>query len=78
MKDVPPRVRRTFERLRKTEPGYIELKQIKGRYYVYRATSEWLKDEKRCRKLTSYLGSITPGGVFVPPGPAQGRAGVEA
>lgn len=66
------RVWRTFERLKKTEPGYIELKQIKGRYYVYRATSEWLKDEKRCRKLTSYLGSITPDGVFVPRGLRRG------
>ncbi|MFQ6077470.1 MAG: transposase [Candidatus Bathyarchaeia archaeon] len=63
---VPPRVLKAFEEIRKSEPGYVELKRIKGRYYVYRATSEWLKDEKRNRKVTRYLGAIDMEGVFIP------------
>ena len=66
MKDVPPKVLRTFERIKRSKEGCIELKRIKGRYYVYRATSEWDKESKRVRKVTTYLGSITPEGTYIP------------
>ncbi len=66
MKDIPPKVLKTFERIKKSEEGCIELKKIKGRYYVYRATSEWDKEDKKVRKITVYLGSITPEGMYVP------------
>ncbi len=41
------------------------MKKIKGRFYVYRATSEWNKEKKKVRKVTIYLGSITPEGTFI-------------
>ncbi len=52
MKDIPPKVLKTFKRLKMSEEGCIELKKIKGRFYVYRATSEWDKEKKRVRKIT--------------------------
>ena len=66
MKDIPPKVLKTFERMKESEEGCIELKKIRGRYYVYRATSEWDKEDKKVRKITVYLGSITPEGTYVP------------
>ena len=66
MKDIPPKVLKTFERMKESEEGCIELKKIRGRYYVYRATSEWDKKDKKVRKITVYLGSITPEGIYVP------------
>jgi len=66
MKDVPPKVLSTFERIKRSEEGCIELRKIKGRFYVYRATSEWDKQNKRVRKITTYLGSITPEGYYIP------------
>ena len=66
MKDIPPKVLETFERMKESEEGCIELKKIRGRYYVYRATSEWDKEDKKVRKITVYLGSITPEGIYVP------------
>ncbi|MHC1569321.1 MAG: hypothetical protein ACXQTT_07080, partial [Candidatus Syntropharchaeia archaeon] len=60
MKDIPPKVLETFERMKESEEGCIELKKIRGRYYVYRATSEWDKEDKKVKKITVYLGSITP------------------
>ena len=65
MKDIPPKVLRTFERIKRSEEGCIELKRIKGRFYVYRATSEWDRENKRVRKITTYLGSITPEGTYI-------------
>ena len=41
MRNNPPKVLKTFERMKKKEPSHIELKIIKNNYYVYRATSEW-------------------------------------
>jgi len=64
--DIPTRVIKAFERVRKSEEGCIELKKIKGGYYVYRATSEWDKENKKVKKITIYLGSITPEGTYIP------------
>ncbi|HEC56668.1 MAG TPA: hypothetical protein ENI32_02105 [Candidatus Syntrophoarchaeum butanivorans] len=52
MKDIPPKVLETFERMKESEEGCIELKKIRGRYYVYRATSEWDKEDKKVKKIT--------------------------
>ena len=41
------------------------MKKIKGRFYVYKATSEWDKEKKKVRKITTYLGSITLEGTFI-------------
>lgn len=65
-KDVPPKVMRTFERLKESKPGYIELKEIKGRYYVYRSTSEWDKEKKKPVKKPTYLGAINLEGEYTP------------
>lgn len=65
-RDVSPRVLQAFERLKRSEDGCLELKRIKGRFYVYRATSEWDRENKKVRKTTSYLGAISNGGIFKP------------
>ena len=58
MRNIPPKVLKTFERIKKKEPSHIELKIIKNNYYIYRATSEWDKERKKVRKITKYIGSI--------------------
>lgn len=63
---APARVQKTFERLKESEEGCLELKNIKGKYYVYRATSEWDKQDKKVRKKTEYLGAINNEGIYVP------------
>lgn len=63
---APDKVQRAFERLKKSEEGCLELKKIKGKYYVYRATSEWDKEEKKVRKKTEYLGTINSEGIYLP------------
>lgn len=65
MKEIPPKVLKTFERIKKEEPAHLELKTIKNNYYVYRATSEWDKEHKKVRKITEYLGSIDHQGIFM-------------
>ena len=64
MRNIPPKVLKTFERMKKKEPSHVELKIIKNNYYVYRATSEWDKERKKVRKITEYIGSIDHGGIF--------------
>ncbi len=64
MKDVPSRVLKRFQQLKREEAGHIELKQIRKNYYVYRATSEWDKERRKVRKITEYMGSIDSDGIF--------------
>lgn len=70
--DVPARVMKTFKELKGEKEGYIELKEVNGRYYVHRSTSVWDKEEKRPKKKSNYLGSINFEGEFKPKNP-QGR-----
>jgi len=45
----------------------VELREIRGRYYVYEVSSKWNKKLKRPKKITgSYLGTITKADGFVP------------
>jgi len=45
----------------------IELREIRGRYYVYEVSSKWNKNLKRSQKITgNYLGTITEANGFVP------------
>ena len=64
MPTIPKKVSDTFEELKKKYNIYLELKKIKGHYYVYHATSEWDAEKKKTRKITNYLGKITIDGKF--------------
>lgn len=64
MRYIPPKVLKTFERMKKEEPSHIELKIIKNNHYVYRATSEWDRERRKVRKITEYIGSIDHAGAF--------------
>jgi hypothetical protein len=64
MRSIPPKVLKTFERMKEKEPSHIELKIIKNNHYVYRATSEWDKELRKVRKITEYIGSIDHDGIF--------------
>jgi len=45
----------------------VELREIRGRYYVYEVSSKWDKKLKRSKKITgNYLGTITQANGFVP------------
>ena len=45
----------------------VELRKIRGRYYVYEVSSKWNKKLKRSQKITgNYLGTITQVNGFVP------------
>jgi len=52
---------------RKTEESVrLELRKIRGHYYVYQATSAWNKQLKKPMKISQILGSITPDGTYKP------------
>ena len=38
----------------------LEVKKLNNAHYVYRSTTIWLKDEKRRRKVSEYLGKLDP------------------
>lgn len=64
MGKIPLPVYDTLEKIKQQEQRYVEIKVIRGRYSVYRSTSIWDKEEKKTKKITEYLGVITPDGVF--------------
>ena len=66
MKDVPPLVLEAFLKRKTAEKAPIELRRIKGHYYVYQATHIWNKQLKKSIKITHILGSITPDGAYKP------------
>ena len=65
MATIPKPVEKTLEKLRKEEDGYLEIKIIKGKYYLYKSTSEYDKDKKKPRKISTYMGSIRSDGTYV-------------
>jgi hypothetical protein len=60
--EPPRRVRLCFERLRKGSSECVQLKQIRGRFYVHRVTSE--REGGKVVKRSEHIGAITPDGVF--------------
>ncbi len=65
MKELPRKIQKTLESIKKENPVYVEIKVINGNYYVYKSTSEWDKQNKKTKKNTDYLGRITLDGEFI-------------
>jgi len=63
---IPDKVRHTLQNLRKNLQHNVEIHQIKGGFYVYRASSVYDSQTKKPKKTTHYIGSITPDGIFKP------------
>lgn len=54
--------------LKHKKPG-MELRLMKGRYYLYEVSSKWNKEKKRAQKITGkFLGRITENKGFTPSG----------
>lgn len=70
-RDVPTRVKETFEDLKDRKDGYLQLRNIGGGWYVQRASSVWDKEEKKSKKITTHLGAITEEGEFKPKTPRE-------
>lgn len=58
------------ERERRGVP--LEAKKIGGNYYLYQSTTVWDKAEKKRRKVSEYLGRITPDGLVEKRGRRRG------
>lgn len=67
--EPPGPVEAEFERLREDRDAYLQLRDINDRWYVYEATSVWDKSKQKPKKISTYLGSITPDGEFNPKTP---------
>ena len=65
MAGIPSTVTRTFERLRGESKVKIYLKQIGGRYYVYKESGTWDKEKKKTRVKSEYLGKILDNGTYI-------------
>lgn len=66
MKDLPVPVQKVLDEQSEIKGAYLQLKVINGSYCLYRSTSQWDKDKKKSKKITEYLGVISPAGVFIP------------
>lgn len=75
MLEVPDKVRETFERLKKEEDRYIELRKVHNSYVVRHATSVWDKEKKKPKKITEHMGVIKKDGTYVPKIPQNGIRG---
>lgn len=71
MSEPPEAVQETFDRLQEEKDGYLQLRTISGGWYVQRSTSIWDKEEKKPKKQTTHLGTITEDGEFVPKTPRK-------
>jgi transposase len=49
------------ERRRRKEP--LEVKTLNNNHYLYHSTTRWDKKEKKVKKVTKYIGRLTPDGV---------------
>jgi hypothetical protein len=71
MPDPPGPVQDKFEQLQEQKDSYLQLRNISGGWYVQRSTSVWDKEEKKPKKVTTHLGTITDDGEFVPKTPQK-------
>ncbi len=51
------------EKMKRGEP--LEVKKIGRNYYLYQSTTQWIKGEKRRKKVSKYIGRITKKGVVI-------------
>ena len=69
IEDPSPPVQEAFDQLQEERDGYIQLRHQRGGWYVQHATSVWDKAEKKPKKVTTHLGTITEEGEFIPKTP---------
>lgn len=50
------------EREKRAQP--LEIKKLNNNYYLYYSTTRWDREEKKVKKVTSYIGRVTPKGVI--------------
>ncbi len=62
---MPKKIADGFERLKKENPPRLVLKMINGKYYVYRERGVWLKNLRKNKTLSEYLGRVTDEGAFI-------------
>jgi len=62
---LPKRVKAAFLRLKRASSGYIEIKHIKGYFFVYQSTSRWDREKKKPIKVPLYIGRITNAGQLI-------------
>ena len=67
MADLPQPVLDRLEMLKKDHKHRLQIKLIRGGYYVYEEYSRWDSEAKRVRTYTLYIGKIEPSGEFVKP-----------
>lgn len=49
---------------RKARKIPLEVKELNKNYYLYKSTTIWNKEEKKIKKVSEYIGRITPKGVI--------------
>ncbi len=69
--DPPAPVQEKFEQLKEERDGYLQLRHQRGGWYVQHATSVWDEAEKKPKKVTTHLGTITEDGEFIPKTPRE-------
>ncbi len=65
MQKLPPPVMEAFERVKSEHPGSkLVAAKIRGRYYIYSQKRIWLKEEKRQKTKSVYIGRISDDGTL--------------
>lgn len=53
-----------LEREKRKRKIPLEIKELNKNYYLYYSTSRWDKEQKKTKKVTKYIGRITPKGII--------------
>lgn len=56
---------KAFENVKRDYPFHVVLKNIRGKYYVYKDHGVWLKDKAKTKIISEYLGRITEDGFYI-------------
>ncbi len=65
METLPDKIAYTWERVKKVYPFYVTLKNIGGRYYLYKQSGVWDKEAQKTKVTSEYLGRITNNGAYI-------------
>jgi len=64
MRNMEAWVKRVFESEKAKRKIPLEIKRMGNRYYLYASTTRWDRREGRAKKVSSYIGKLTPRGLL--------------
>ena len=73
---LPQNLKETLGGFKKNYPHYLQVKLIKGQYCVFECSTVYLREFRKRKKITHYIGRILLDGKFIKAKPEGQKRGI--